>query len=92
MEAWVEMIVAMMKGFAAEWPDETACRLAYERHNERVRAEVPADRLIDWHPEDGWDPICAALGLDVPNEPFPTTNSTNEFRARMGRAPIATGL
>ncbi|WP_367118913.1 sulfotransferase [Mesorhizobium sp.] len=30
-------------------------------------------------------PLCAFLGVQLPSEPFPRTNSTAEFRARMGR-------
>lgn len=64
--------------------DETAAKAAYERHNATVRATVPADRLVEWQPGDGWEPLCAALGLPVPDEPFPHANSTAEFRALMG--------
>lgn len=35
-----------------------------------------------WQPGDGWAPICEALGLPVPNAPFPHANTTEEFRAR----------
>jgi hypothetical protein len=57
---------------------------AYVRHNNAVRAEVPAERLIEWQPGDGWEPICTALGLPVPANPFPHLNTTAEFRARAG--------
>ena len=49
---------------------------AFERHNADVRASVPGDRLLEWRPGDGWAPICAALDLPVPDEPFPHVNST----------------
>ena len=39
---------------------------------------------IDWQPGDGWEPICAALDVPVPAEPFPHTNTTAEFRAMRG--------
>ena len=52
---------------------------AYEAHNEHVRATVPADRLFEWQPEDGWGPICRALQIPVPDEPFPHENSTQQF-------------
>jgi hypothetical protein len=35
-------------------------------------------------PGDGWEPICAALGLPLPNDPFPHLNTTAEFRVRAG--------
>lgn len=88
MEEWRAMADAMLKRLTPEWPDETATKAAYERHNAAVRAEVPASRLVDWHPEDGWAPLCAALDVPVPDAPFPVTNTTAEFRAMIGLDPI----
>lgn len=69
--------------FTPDWHEPEAAVAAYTRHNERVRSEVPAERLVDWQPGYGWAPICAALGVAVPSAPFPHENSTAEFRARM---------
>ncbi len=55
-------------------------KLALERHNATVRAAVPAGRLA--RPGDGWKPLCDALGLAVPSEPFPHANTTADFQAR----------
>jgi len=30
----------------SQWSDETASKVAYERHNERVRATVAPERLV----------------------------------------------
>ena len=57
---------------------------AYETHNDEVRASVPAGRLVEWRPGDGWDPLCAALGVAVPAEPFPHVNTSADFRANTG--------
>ncbi len=84
MDAWAEMAKAMTHRFTPEFPDEVACKAAYEAHNAAVRAEVPAGRLIEWQPEDGWGPLCAGLGVPVPDGPFPVTNTTEEFRSRAG--------
>lgn len=54
--------------------DEARIKAGYERHLARVRAEVPAGRLVEWAPGDGWEPLCAALGVPVPDEPFPHEN------------------
>jgi hypothetical protein len=61
--------------FTPEWTDENACKAAYERHNAAVRKTIPADRLLEWRAGDGWDPICDALGVPIPPEPFPTATS-----------------
>lgn len=54
----------------------------YERWLGEVRAEITPERLIEWQPGDGWEPICRALGVPVPNLPFPHENSTADYRAR----------
>jgi hypothetical protein len=76
------MIGDMFSSFDADWRDHDAAIMAYERHNRAVRAEVPAERLVEWQPGDGWEPLCAALGRPVPDDPFPHTNTTEEFNAR----------
>jgi hypothetical protein len=81
---WLAMAKAMIARLTPAFPDEAATKAAYERHNAEVRAEVPAARLIDWQVQQGWEPLCAALGVPVPDEPFPLTNTTAEFRARAG--------
>ena len=75
--------------FSDEFDNEDVMIAAYERHNAEVRAEVPAERLIDWTPSDGWGPICTGLNLPVPDEPFPVTNTTKEFREMIGIEPVA---
>lgn len=62
--------------------DETAAVAWYDRHVAAVRAEVPASRLLEWKASDGWAPLCKALGVPIPNEPFPRLNSTEEFLER----------
>jgi hypothetical protein len=77
-------VTALFTNTFADPRDKEACMAAYDRHNAEVRATVPADRLIDWKPQDGWEPICERLGLAVPSDPFPVTNTTEEFRANLG--------
>jgi hypothetical protein len=70
--------------FTPDWSDPEAAKAAYGRHNQAVRDRVPPDRLIEWQPGDGWAPLCAALDVDEPAEPFPNVNTTAEFRAQTG--------
>ncbi len=81
----MEMPRAMLaQAFTANWSNEDEAKRAYEAHNANVRASLPSDRLVDWKPGDGWEPICRALGVPVPDEPFPHVNTTDEFRAMLG--------
>jgi hypothetical protein len=65
--------------FTAALDDREACIAAFNEHNARVRAGVPADRLIEWRPGDGWAPICRALDVAIPDEPFPHTNKSQDW-------------
>ena len=56
------------------WDDQATLIAAYERHNARVRESVQPDRLLEWRAEEGWEPICRALGVSVPEIPFPWVN------------------
>jgi Sulfotransferase domain len=70
--------------FCTAWENESAAKRAYEDHNAAVRAGVEPARLVEWQPGDGWEPICAALDLPVPDDPFPHVNTTADFRAMIG--------
>jgi hypothetical protein len=81
--------IAMVKDLFAEtftpdWEDEAAAKRAYEAHNAAVRSEVDPARLVEWQPGDGWEPLCTALDVPVPSDPFPHVNSTADFRAMIG--------
>lgn len=80
---WRDMVLDLMRTrFADPWSSEAGFLEAYERHNARVRATIGSDRLIEWQASLGWEPLCAALGVSVPVEPFPVTNTTEEWLAR----------
>jgi hypothetical protein len=59
----------------AQWDDPATMMAAYERHNAEVRRDVSPER----HASDGWQPICDALGLPVPDLPFPWVNQRSEW-------------
>ncbi|MGA8262757.1 MAG: sulfotransferase family protein [Arenicellales bacterium] len=46
----------------------------YHRHIEDVKAAVPADRLLVFSVDQGWEPLCRFLDVPVPQEPFPNLN------------------
>ncbi|MEV1241572.1 sulfotransferase family protein [Nonomuraea sp. NPDC050022] len=84
--AMEEMIQALFGGAFDDPFDRDSVIAAYERHLAEVRATVPAHRLLEWQPADGWQPLCAALDLPIPDEPFPHENTTADMRARMNDA------
>ncbi len=79
LREWHELGMALLARFTPDWGDGEAAMAAYQRHNAEVRAGLAGRRLIEWRPEDGWEPICQALELPCPNEPFPRVNSRDEW-------------
>jgi hypothetical protein len=74
--------------FCDDFGDKKAMIAAFERHNDDVRRRVPPAQLLEWAPQDGWGPMCARLGVAVPEDPFPVTNTTAEFRAMLKMPPV----
>lgn len=62
----------------------------FQRHNESVIAGVPADRLLVYEVEQGWAPLCAFLGVAVPDVPFPRGNDAGTFQQNVEQA-VRTG-
>jgi hypothetical protein len=67
--------------FTAGWAEEAAAKEAFVRHNVAVRSAIPPGQLVEWCPDDGWLPLCAALQLPIPEAPFPHVNTTADFWA-----------
>lgn len=67
--------------------DREASVAAYRRNNEKVRATVPAEKLLVFTPSDGWEPLCRFLDVPVPDIAFPRSNARDEFWALFGGEP-----
>jgi hypothetical protein len=69
-------------------PDDRAHAIAcYEANVAAVKATVPADRLLVYEIGDGWEPLCAHLGVPVPNVPYPKRNDAAEFQQLAAQRP-----
>jgi len=68
--------------FGGRWQDREHVLAVYRAHVETVRRELPPQRLLVYDVSQGWTPLCEFLGVDVPDEPYPRVNSTEEFKAR----------
>jgi hypothetical protein len=72
MQAALAMIVPA--AFDGRVFDKAHCLRVFEQHYERVRRTVPAERLLVYRVQEGWEPLCRFLGVDAPDEPFPHVN------------------
>lgn len=87
---WKEMVTALFTiRWGADPSDRDASIRRFNEHNARVVAEVPKERLLVWRAGDGWAPICRALNVPIPDEPFPRTNTREEFQTRVASRTAA---
>lgn len=61
----------------------------FNAFNAKVRETIPPERLLIYEVSQGWEPLCAFLGVPVPDTLMPRVNSTEEFQAHLARAPTA---
>jgi hypothetical protein len=85
-ELWLVIEKLVWQGdFQGRFEDKEWIRAMYEERIATIKASVPADRLVVWNlGVDGWEPLANALGVPVPDAPFPRMHDTNEFRLACG--------
>jgi hypothetical protein len=75
-------LVELLQRFTGreQWDDPRLLMDAYDAHVAAVRAEIEPQRLVEWRAEEGWQPLCRALGVPVPDDPFPHSNRRSDWR------------
>lgn len=63
----------------------------FNRWNQAVIDEVPADKLLVHRSPDGWEPLCEFLAVPVPDQPYPRVNSREEMTERTGQIETHAG-
>ena len=58
----------------------------FRRHTEEVKAAIAPERLLIYEVGEGWNRLCAFLGVPVPAEPYPSENSREQFQSRIRAA------
>ena len=89
--AWIDLLTEMNFGTRGVWVGTNGepgpMAEAMERWNREVIDTVPSDRLLVWHPRDGWEPLCELLDVPVPDEPIPNVNDTENFQKNLIMGP-----
>ena len=83
---WLTMVSKVLDrslGGAREKDDLIA---VFKAHEAEVKAAFPPERLLVHQAKDGWEPLCAHLGVPVPDTPYPRTNCKEEFFQNMKKA------
>lgn len=52
---------------------------SFDEHHEHVRAVVPAGNLLEFHPSQGWTPLCSFLQIPEPEVEFPHLNEPSSL-------------
>ncbi len=69
----------LIRGWSQQ-PDPDAWLAAqYDAHVAQVKASVPPSKLLVFNVKEGWAPLCAFLGKEVPAEPFPNVNESADL-------------
>ncbi|KAI9272390.1 P-loop containing nucleoside triphosphate hydrolase protein [Helicostylum pulchrum] len=58
---------------------EEEIKQMYRDHIEEVKKNIPEDQLLVVELGEGWERMCKFLGKDVPDVPYPKSNSTAQF-------------
>jgi len=72
--------IIFTRTFDGRLADREHCQAVFADHVKAVRETIAPDRLLVFDVKEGWAPLCAFLGVPVPEgEPFPHVNDTAEF-------------
>ena len=80
---WNRPVVARTWEIMFDGDFKKNARSSYERHYAHVRSLVPKDRLLEYHVQDGWEPLCKFLHVDHPEIEFPRGNDTKAMNKRL---------
>lgn len=77
---WGRMMVETVNKYVGgDLTDKAALIAAFNDHTRALRETFGPDRLLVFEAKQGWEPLCAFLGVPVPAEPYPYINSKEEF-------------
>ena len=94
---WLRLLLAVVSGnfqvadkliwqgtFHGRFADRAYAIEVFQQHIVEVKQVVPAERLLVYDVQEGWEPLCRFLGVPVPEgKPFPHLNDTRQFQQVM---------
>ncbi|WP_348650993.1 sulfotransferase family protein [Micromonospora sp. WMMA1947] len=97
MPARVHRLVSTMVWdglFGGRFADKDHAIEVFRRHNEEVVNSIEPDNLLVYDVKQGWEPLCAFLGVKVPEDDFPRANDRESMRRTIrqvgdGKGPVA---
>lgn len=68
-----------------KFEDKAFAEKVFNNHIEKVKSEVPADKLLVYDVRDGWGPLCEFLGVPEPEHELPHLNKKENFRTMLSQ-------
>ncbi len=66
--------------FVGNFEDKRHALTIFAQHIDEVKQKVPPAKLLVYDVKEGWEPLCAFLGVAVPEDkPFPRLNDRDNF-------------
>jgi Sulfotransferase domain len=91
--AWIDLLGDMWDASGVvQGGDPQRMAETMEQWNQSVIDTVPADRLLVWHPKDGWEPLCELIDVPVPDAPMPNVNDTENFQKNLIMGPAINAI
>jgi Sulfotransferase domain len=84
-------VAALMNRLHPDRYDRVSMAAAFERHTRAVIGGIPKERLLVYQVGEGWEPLCAFLGVPVPDMPFPRANVREEIKGIFAQSRNADG-
>ncbi|CEP07386.1 hypothetical protein [Parasitella parasitica] len=60
--------------------DEEKVKQHFLDNIKKVKETIPENQLLVMKLGDGWEELCTFLKKDIPNQPYPNVNSTEQFQ------------
>ena len=64
----------------------------FRQHTDAVKAAIAPERLLVYEAGEGWERLCAFLGVPIPDTPFPKANTREDFPAAAASIRAEAGL
>jgi len=65
--------------FEGQFDNRDFALTRFNAHEAAVMEYLPAERVLLFRVEEGWEPLCSFLGVEVPDAPFPRLNEAREL-------------
>ena len=78
--------------FDGKFEDKAYAIGVYKQYIDNVKQKVPAEKLLVFDVQEGWEPLSAFLGVLVPAEPFPCLNNRKAIHERFHTEPPSAAI